>query len=232
MDFTVLPLSKNIRITSQRYSVWAISVLVFVLGEILKLLHPFVPFITEKIYKDMPLSDGPIMLASFPKYNAKRNYARNLKEIETIKEIIKSIRNIKVKVGAAPSKKVTLLVKTEHKNVIKNGSVYICKLAGVEKIEFLASDAIISEKVVSQVIEGAELFIPLGELVDMNQEIERLKKELSNVEKELARANGKLSNSGFVDKAPKALIDAEKAKVDKYLTIKEKLVAQINELQG
>ena len=209
-----------------------VSVLVFVLGEILKLLHPFVPFITEKIYKDMPLSNGPIMLASFPKYNAKRNYARNLKEIETIKEIIKSIRNIKVKVGAAPSKKVTLLVKTEHKNVIKNGSVYICKLAGVEKIDFLANDAVISEKVVSQVIEGAELFIPLGELVDMNQEIERLKKELANVEKELARANGKLSNSGFVDKAPKALIDAEKAKVDKYLSIKEKLVAQINELQG
>ena len=209
-----------------------VSVLVYVLGEILKLLHPFVPFITEKIYKDIPLTDGPIMLATFPKYNAKLNYTRNLKEIETIKEIIKSIRNIKAKVGAAPSKKVTLLVKTENKTAIKNGSVYICKLAGVEKIDFINADTVIAEKTVSQVIEGAELFIPLGELVDMNKEIERLEKELDTVEKELARANGKLSNSGFIDKAPKALIDAEKAKRDKYLDMREKLIAQINELKG
>ena len=209
-----------------------VSVLVYVLGEILKLLHPFVPFITEKIYKDIPLTDGPIMLATFPKYNAKLNYTRNLKEIETIKEIIKSIRNIKAKVGAAPSKKVTLLVKTENKTAIKNGSVYICKLAGVEKIDFINADTVIAEKTVSQVIEGAELFIPLGELVDMNKEIERLEKELDTVGKELARANGKLSNSGFIDKAPKALIDAEKAKRDKYLDMREKLIAQINELKG
>jgi len=209
-----------------------VSVLVYVLGEILKLLHPFVPFITEKIYKDIPSAKGPLMLEAFPKYNAKKNFASALKEIENVKDVIKSIRNIKVQVGAAPSKKVSLFVKTQAKSTFKKCAIYIQKLAGVDVIDFIEDASVLTEKTVSQVIECAELFIPLGELVDFEKEIVRLNGELAEVEKELARAKGKLANSGFTAKAPKQLIDAENAKVEKYSDMREKLLKQINDLKN
>jgi valyl-tRNA synthetase len=209
-----------------------VSVLVFVLGEIIKLLHPFVPFITEKIYKSLPNAQGALMLAEFPRYNAKLNYAQSVKDIEPIKEIIKTVRNIKVQVGAAPSKKVQLFVKTETPRIIKNGAIYVEKLAGVSNITVIADKSALTEKFVSQVIDGFELFVPLGELVDLDKEIERLNKELQSVESEIKRANGKLSNSGFLDKAPKSLVDAERSKLNKYLDMREKLVAQINDLKA
>ncbi len=209
-----------------------ISVLVFVLGEIVKLLHPFIPFVTEKIYKSIPKADGPLMLADFPRYSAKFNYSASVKEIEPIKEIIKTVRNIKAKLGAAPSKKVTLYVKTENKKPLKNGAVYVEKLAGVSGIEFIEDKSNLNEKVVSQVIDGFELFVPLGELVDFEQELKRLEGELKNVQSEIARASGKLSNSGFLEKAPKALVDSERNKLNKYIDMREKIMAQIKDLKG
>ena len=208
-----------------------ISVLTFVLGEIVKLLHPFVPFITEKIYKSIPNADGPLMLADFPRYNAKLNYSAS-KDIEPIKEIIKCVRNIKATVGAAPSKKVTLFVITQNKKAIKNGALYIEKLAGVSDIQFIDNKDNLPKQVASHVIDGFELFVPLGELVDFNEEIARLEKEMATIEKEIARANGKLSNAGFLDKAPKSLVDAERAKLDKYIDMLKKVKAQINDLKG
>ncbi len=209
-----------------------ISVLTFVLGEIVKLLHPFIPFVTEKIYKSIPNSEGPLMLADFPRYNTKLNFSQAVKEIEPVKEIIKCVRNVKAQVGAAPSKKVTLFVKTENKKPVKNGAVYIEKLAGVSNIEIIEDKSTLNEKVVSQIIDGFELFVPLGELVDMQKEIERLQGELHNVENEISRASGKLSNNGFLEKAPKALVDAERAKLNKYLDMRDKLIVQINDLKG
>ena len=209
-----------------------ISVLVYVLGEILKLLHPFVPFITEKIYQSMPETNGSIMVKEFPRYNAKLNYYSSVKEIELVKEIIKNVRNIKVQAGAAPSKRVKLYLVTENQKPIKNGSVYIEKLAGVSGIEFVTGKSQLTEKVVSQVIGGVEIFVPLGELVDMDKELERLQNELSKIESEIQRASSKLSNSGFLDKAPKALVDSERAKLDKFIDIRKKISAQINELKG
>ncbi len=208
-----------------------VSVLTFVLGEILKLLHPFVPFITEKIYKSIPNTNGPLMLADFPRYNAKLNYYSSVKEVEPIKEIIKCVRNVKAQVGAAPSKKVTLYVKTENKKPIKNGAVYIEKLAGVSGIQLIEDKSVLTEKVVTQVIDGFELFVPLGELVDLSKEVERLNKELGSVNAEIARANGKLSNNGFLEKAPKQLVDAEREKLNKYLDIRDKIMSQINDLK-
>ncbi|MBR5192194.1 MAG: valine--tRNA ligase [Clostridia bacterium] len=209
-----------------------ISVLVYVLGEILKLLHPFIPFVTEKIYKSMPNVKEPLMLACYPRYNTKFNYTASFNEIELIKEIIKCIRNIKAKTGAAPSKKVNLYVKSEKFRVINKNSVYICKLAGVDNVYSVKDKAEINEKVISQVLDGAEIFVPLGELVDFEQELIRLKKELLTAENEVKRASGKLSNSGFLEKAPKALVDAEREKRDKYLTIVEKIKNQIKELEN
>ncbi len=209
-----------------------VSVLVYVLGEIIKLLHPFVPFITEKIYKSIPGANGPLMLADFPRYNSKLRYLSSVNEIEPVKEIIKTVRNIKAKVGAAPSKKVTLYAITQNKKPLKNGSVYIIKLAGVSDIQIIEDKTQLPKQVVSQVIDGFELFVPLGDLVDFEQELERLKGELNTVEKEIARANGKLSNNGFLEKAPKALVDSERAKLDKYIDMRDKIKAQIKDLNG
>ncbi|MBE5754382.1 MAG: valine--tRNA ligase [Clostridiales bacterium] len=209
-----------------------VSVLVYVLGEIIKLLHPFVPFITEKIYKSIPGANGPLMLADFPRYNSKLRYPSSVNEIEPVKEIIKTVRNIKAKVGAAPSKKVTLYAITQNKKPLKNGSVYIIKLAGVSDIQIIEDKTQLPKQVVSQVIDGFELFVPLGDLVDFEQELERLKGELNTVEKEIARANGKLSNNGFLEKAPKALVDSERAKLDKYIDMRKKIEAQIADLKG
>jgi valyl-tRNA synthetase len=209
-----------------------VSVLVYVLKEILKLLHPFVPFITEKIYKSIPGAEGALMLAEFPRYNGKRTFSSSVKDIEPVKEIIKNIRNIKVKMGAAPSKKVSLFVKAENKKPVKNGAIYIQKLSGVSDIQFIEDKSLLTEKVVSQVIEGIEFFIPLGELVDLNKEIERLEKELGSVSAEIARASGKLSNNGFLEKAPKSLVDSERAKLNKFLDIRDKIMSQIKDLKG
>lgn len=209
-----------------------VSVLVYVLKNIVKLLHPFVPFITEKIYAAIPETEGYLMLSVFPRYNARLNYFAAYKEIETVKEIIKIVRNVKAQSGAAPSKRVTLYVVCENPATIKRGSVYIEKLAGVSEIKFISDKSALTEKAVSQVTGDAQLFIPLGELVDIAKEIERLKKELSNVESEIVRASGKLSNNGFLEKAPKALVDAERLKRDKFIDIKDKLEKQLQDLEN
>ncbi|MBO5927235.1 MAG: valine--tRNA ligase, partial [Clostridia bacterium] len=176
--------------------------------------------------------NGPLMLAEYPRYNSKFNYSTSVKEVEPVKDIIKAIRNIKVKVGAAPSKKVALYVKTDNKKVIKNGEIYISKLAGVSEITLIDDPSLITEKTVSQVMDGIVLYIPLGDLVDFEKELARLNQELLRVENELKRANGKLSNNGFLDKAPKSLVDAERAKLNKYLDMREKLQNQIKEING
>ena len=216
----------------ERKTAETLGVLLYVLETILKLLHPFVPFITERIYKNIPNSKGSIMVSDFPRYDVKKNYSVAVGEIEMVKEIIKTVRNVKAKTGAAPSKKITLYVITEKEHSVKSGIAYIQKLAGVTDVKFIGSKAELSEKVVSQVIDKAELFIPLGELVDFDKEIERLEKELQNVENEMARASGKLSNRGFIDKAPKALVDAERAKYDKFIDMHEKLTKQLKELKS
>lgn len=208
-----------------------VNVLVYTLTEILKLLHPFVPFITEKIYKSIPNAKGSIMIADFPRYNTKRNYFAAYKEIESIKEVIKSVRNIKSQSGAVPSKRVQLFIICENPKLFKAGAVYIKKLAGVSNIQFIQDKKELKEKVISQVLTSAQLFIPLGELVDIDKEIERLEKELVNIESEIARASAKLSNNGFLEKAPKNLVDAEREKRDKFIDMQGKLKKQLKDLK-
>lgn len=208
-----------------------VSILIFVLDTIVKLLHPFVPFITEQIYKSMPESSGSVMVSDYPRYNIKHNYSVAVSEVETLKEIIKSVRNVKAKTGAIPSKKVKLFISAEKAQRIKACSLYVKKLAGVSEIIFITGKSQLTEKVVSQVISGAELYIPLGELVDLKKEEERLNKELENVENEIARASGKLANKGFLDKAPKSLVDTEREKYDKFIDMRKKLIKQIKELK-
>ncbi len=208
-----------------------LGVLVFVLQNALKLLHPFVPFITEEIYSNLPGTKGSIMVAEFPKYNGKGNYTKASAEMSSVMDVIKEIRNIKTSVGCAPSKRVNLYVKTENKALLTKGEIYIKKLAGVAEIFKIENKDELPPKTVSKILGFAELYIPLGELVDTEKEIARLNGELDKVEDEIRRASGKLANAGFLDKAPKQLVEAERDKLNKYIDMREKIKLQIADLQ-
>ena len=214
----------------EKKTAYTISVLIYVLDKIVKLLHPFVPFITERIYKYIPNAEGSIMVSDFPKYDTKQNYSVAVGEIEMVKEIIKTVRNVRSKTGAAPSKKITLYIATEKVAAVKAGVSYIKKLAGISEVKFIKDKSELTEKIISQVIDKAELFIPLGELVDFDKERERIQKELENVENEIARASGKLANKGFLDKAPKALVEQERAKYDKFIDMRNKLNERLKDI--
>jgi valyl-tRNA synthetase len=208
----------------------ALAVLCFVLENALKLLHPFIPFVTEEIYSHLPTTEGSIMVAEYPRYNARRAYKKEAKSFESIMEIIKAVRNIKVEVGCPASKKVDLyLIAGDAKTKIVANKNSILKLAGANDILFVDEQSL-PEKTVSHVCEICQIYIPLGELVDIEKERIRLNGELEKVMNEIQRANGKLANRNFVAKAPKKLVDEERAKLDKYIDIKEKLEKQLKTL--
>ena len=207
-----------------------LSVLCFVLENALKLLHPFAPFITEEIYKNIPGTTGSIMVSEFPRYNSKLAYKKEAKAFETVMDVIKAVRNMKVSVNCPPAKKVKVFLSTQNRRMISANAGAISKLAGASEIDFVESGAEIGEKTLSQVTEGCTVFVPLGELVDLAKEKERLTKELERVMGEVSRADGKLQNRGFIEKAPKNLVDAERAKRDKFIEMKEKIEAQIRDL--
>lgn len=200
-----------------------VSVLIYVLNQTLKLLHPFIPFVTEEIYSYLPNNDGSIMVSEYPRYNARRNYKKDLEKMNSVMDIIKAVRQIKSKTGASPSKKVDLFVITENKKLLADCGDLIKKLSGVETINVITAKEELTEKVVTQVLNGFELYIPLGELVDIKAEIERLTKELEKTQEEIDRAQSKLNNTGFINKAPKDLVENERKKLEKYVELKQKI---------
>lgn len=208
----------------------AISVLCFVLENALKLLHPFIPFITDEIYRNIPGTDGTIMTKEFPRYNSKLAYKKDAAAFEGIMDIIKAVRAVKTELDCPPSKKVRLYISTESKRLISANEDSILKLAGAKEIKYVTSPSEAGENAVTKVLAVCTLYIPMGELVDIEKEKARLTAELEKVTSEIARADGKLNNSGFVSKAPKKLIDEERAKLDKYIAMREKILKQIKSL--
>jgi valyl-tRNA synthetase len=208
-----------------------LSVLIYVLKNTLKLLHPYIPFITEEIYQHIPGVNESIMISEYPRYNSKLAYRKDAEDCGYVMNIITAIRQIRADSGCAPSKKVDLYIVTEKKNLINKALVYIEKLANVNEIKFIESKDELSVKTVSVVLDKTELYIPLGELVDAEKEIARLKGELNKVESEIARANGKLSNNGFLAKAPKNLVDEEREKLNKYIDMRKKILLNIKEIE-
>ncbi len=204
-----------------------LGVLMFVLGNTLKLLHPFAPFVTEEIYGYLPNTEGMIITADFPRYNSRLAYREEAKAFEGVIGLIKAVRAIKVSVNCPPSKKVHIYLATEAKRLISANKGQILRLAGASEIEFVENGAAAGEKTVAKVTDLAQIFIPLGELVDLEEERARLEKELERVMNEIARANGKLANQNFVAKAPKKLVDDERAKLDKFLDMKRKIEEQM-----
>ena len=208
----------------------ALSVLCYVLENALKLLHPFIPFVTEEIYANLPGVKGSIMVAEFPRYNFKASYKKEAKAFEGVMEMIKAVRAMKKDADCPPSKKVELFVVTESKRLVTLNKDCIIKLSGASELTIVDDATAAGDKTVSAVTEIAQIYVPLGELVDLEKEKARLKAEIERIDGEIARAEGKLSNEKFVSKAPQKLVDAEKEKVAKYRDMKAKCVAQLESL--
>ena len=208
----------------------ALAVLCFVLENALKLLHPFIPFVTEEIYANLPNTSGSIMVSEFPRYNAKMAYKKEAKAFEGVMGIIKAVRAMKKDAECPPSKKVELYIVTESKRLIQANKDCIMKLSGASGLHFVESAADVEGKTVSSVTEIAEIYVPLGELVDIEKEKARLTAEIERIDSEIARAEGKLNNESFVSKAPVKLVEAEREKLAKYQEMKAKCVAQLESL--
>lgn len=208
----------------------AVSVLLFVLENALKLLHPFVPFITDEIYRSLPHTTGSIMVSDFPRYNSKLAYKKEAATFGGVMEIIKAVREVKVETGCAPSKKVNVYIAGDNKRLISANADCIAKLAGCATVKNIAGKEELEERCVAKVTGAGTLFVPLGELVDADKERERLNGELDRVLQEIRRADGKLNNTGFMAKAPKQLIEAERAKLEKFREMREKILEQLNNL--
>ncbi len=207
-----------------------LGVLMYVLENTLKLLHPFIPFVTEEIYGYLPGVKGKIIVADYPRYNTKYSYKKEAKAFEGVIDLVKTVRAMKVAVNCPPAKKVHLFLVTEQKRLVCVNKNAILRLAGASEIDFISDGAEAGEKTVSQVCELGHLFVPLGELVDFKEERARLEKELERVEGEIARAGGKLANNNFIAKAPKKVVDDERAKLEKFIDMKKKIEKQLSDL--
>lgn len=201
----------------------AINVLITVLMDTLKMLHPFCPFITEEIYGHF--NEEMIIVSSFPEVNSDYSYQKEEKALEYIKEVIVAIRNRRAELNVKKEKKpeIYVIVKNEEvKNMYDLCSAYIKTLALVSDIKYV-SDIMSPEKYVLLTFNDSKIYIPFNELVDVSLEKERLKSEIEKTEKEIARASGMLKNEKFVSKAPEAKINEEKEKLAKY----EKLLIEL-----
>ncbi len=205
-------------------------VLVYVMSEALKLLHPFMPFITEEIYTSLPNTDESIMISSWPTYSEKLNFENEERSLNRIFELSKEVRALRATMGAHPSNKTKIIIQTPYKEDFESG------IALIEKFSF-ANEVVITQefaqdvKGYSQIVtEAARVFIPTGELIDKEKETQRLNKELALSEKDIQIISSKLNNEGFVAKAPKELIEKEKEKLKNATEKKEKILQSLKAL--
>ncbi len=201
-----------------------------VLKDILKLLHPFMPFITEEIFTHLPGNEESILISSWPKFKEDLIFKDEEEEMQLIMELIRGIRNARAEMDVVPSRKAKaiFIVKNENiENIIRKSEVYFQKLASASEILVNNQKINIPENALSIVVDQVEIFIPLEDLIDKEKEIERLEKEKENLEKELKRVNGKLSNKGFIEKAPEKIIEEEKEKKIKYQEMMNKVLERL-----
>ena len=202
-----------------------------VLCDALKLLHPIMPFITEEIYTKLYNEDESIMISNWPKYEEKYNFKDEEQKIEKIKEIIIGIRNIRNNMNVHPSKKSKLVFVTEeYKNVIEDSKNFLEKLGFANEIIVQNNKDGIDSNAISILLDGIETYIPFEELVDLEAEKQRLQEEKQKLMYEVERCEKMLSNSGFVNKAPEAKVNAEKEKLEKYKAMLENTEERLKKL--
>ncbi|MDE5598157.1 MAG: class I tRNA ligase family protein, partial [Lachnospiraceae bacterium] len=186
-----------------------------VLLEALKLLHPYMPFITEEIFCTMQTEEESVMISSWPVFREERQFAKEEAAIELMKEAVRGIRNVRTQMNVAPGRKAAVFVvseKEEVRSTFSDGKLFFTSLAGASDVTIQEDRQGIADDAVSVVIPNAVLYIPFAELVDIKQEIERLEKEKKRLEGELARVNGMLHNEKFMSKAPESKVAEERAK--------------------
>ena len=210
------------------------EVLYYVLLGTLKLLHPYIPFVTEEVYGYLPGVEGMLITARWPEVRPEYDFPAEAARMEGVMEVIRTVRNLRAEMNVAPGRRATLLLKPHEgwKDALAAAEGYFRRLAFASAVEILPADAPNPEKSASAVTGPCELFMPLGELVDVEKEIARLQKDKKNVEGEIARAQGKLSNQGFVSKAPAHLIEQEKQKLETNKGLLVKLDARIAEMEA
>ena len=211
----------------------AIWTLKTVLINSLKLLHPFMPFITEEIFCNLQDEEPSIMISSWPVYKEEWNFAADEHAVEVIKEAVRAIRNVRTSMNVPPSRKAKVFVVTEDADltdIFENSRVFFSTLASASEVVIQKDKTGIGEDAVSAVIPKAAIYMPFAELVDIEKETERLKKEEERLTKELARVNGMLANEKFVSKAPQAKIDEERAKLQKYTEMMEQVKTRLAQL--
>ena len=208
--------------TAQQVLVWAIS-------GMLKLLHPFMPYITEEIWQTLNDGKSPIMLESFPVYDEKLNYSEDEAKFEKVISAIKAIRNRRTEMNILPSVKAKVFIETDEKELFKTSEMFFVKLASASEIE--VGDKFDLPNAVTVVANGSRCFIPMDELVDKEKELARLNKEKAAVQKDIDFSGGKLNNPGFMAKAPEKQVEAEKAKLAKAQEKMAKILESIDALK-
>lgn len=201
----------------------------------LKLLHPYMPFVTEEIFCTLQDKEESIMISFWPEFKDEWNFEADEEAVEIIKTAVKGIRNVRSEMNVPPSKKATVIVVSENEKVrtiFEDSKVFFATLGYASEVKIQANNEGISTDAVSTVIQDATIYIPFAELVDIEKEIERLEKEKARLEGELNRVKGMLSNERFVSKAPQAKIDEEKAKLDKYANMMEQVVERLNHFKA
>ena len=206
-----------------------------VLINALKLLHPYMPFITEEIFCTLQSTEESIMISKWPEYTKAWEFEKEEGEIEIIKGAVRGIRNVRSEMNVPPSRKAQVFVVSENENITNaftEGKLFFEALAYASEVTIQKDKDGIAEDAVSVVIPNATLYIPFAELVDIKQEIERLQKEEKRLLGELSRVNGMLGNERFISKAPQAKIDEEKEKLQKYTQMMEQVKNRLQQLEG
>ena len=205
------------------------AVLVYVMSNTLKLLHPFMPFITEEIWQTLPHDGDSIMISEWPVFSEELSFKADETEMERVMTAIKAVRNRRAEMNVPPSKKAKIFIETAYENTFSEGANFFVRLASASEVELVKSYE--NDEAVAIITEDARLFIPLDELVDFKAELERLEKEKAGVLKEIAFVSGKLNNANFVAKAPEALVNEQREKLAKYnekLNMLEESIAKIS----
>jgi len=217
--------------TTKAAALWTLKT---VLGQALKLLHPFMPFVTEEIYCTLNPQEESVMIAQWPVYNDAWNYESQEQAVELMKEAVRNIRAVRTEMNVPPSKKATVYVVSEKKDIrdiFDNGKVFFAALGYASEVLIQADKAGIAEDAVSAVLPEAVIYIPFAELVDIEKETKRLQKEEARLLKELSRVDGMLKNDKFLSKAPEAKIREEKDKMEKYTQMMEQVKLRLEQLR-
>ena len=209
----------------------ALQVLVYVLDQTLRLLHPFMPFITEEIWQSLPHKGEALIIADWPQYREDLAFTAEESHMESVMEAIRAIRNRRAEMNVAPSRKAALFILSAKPDVFREGQGFIQRLAYADRITILTGEPENMDGMVCCTTADAKLYIPMGDLVDVAAELARLEKELEKAKQNLASIQGKLSNEKFVSRAPESVVNAERAKAEKAQDLITRLTESLDALK-